>query len=1017
MLRYVLAALMTTGLFLSPAVGEEKGPRFNGDIRPILADACFSCHGQGKKKGDLRLDQFAGATAAAASGLQAIHPGDPGKSEMLKRVKSPDAKLRMPPASVKKVLTPEQVKTLEAWIAAGAKYENHWSFETVARPTALGNPIDSFINARLQKENLSANPPASPETLIRRVAFTLTGLPPTLPELDQYLNDKAAGAYERMVDRYFGSPRHGEEMARHWLDAARYADTHGLHLDNERQMWAYRDWVIQAFNGNLPFDRFTIEQIAGDLLPNAKESQLLATGFNRCNVTTSEGGSINEEWIFRNAVDRTSTMMEVWLGLTGGCSVCHDHKFDPLTAKDYYSLYAFFHSSAGPALDGNSLLTAPNIKLKGAEYAKKVAAIDVEISALRKKMESAGVGLVYADPASAPPGTLPKETENVWFDDAFPQGSRVFALGQPTNYVDAKKGKVFSGEKALRRDDSGLAQDVCENMPPMTIPSGGKLFAYVFIQPGKEPKALMLQYLKGDWKHRAVWGDYDIIPWGAAGTTERVKMGPLPQAGKWARLEVSSETIGLKSGDQVTGFALTQHGGVVFWDKAGILGNSSPACDPKQSFTAWRKQMLGREVAGLDPELARLLKEGKDSPRLLAYYLAFVSEKSAQEFSVKRKELADLEKSRLAAEAASPGSFIFRDLPSPRQSFVMLRGEYSKPGEKVEPGTPAFLPPMKRNGARATRLDLANWLVDPANPLTSRVIVNRFWQQVFGAGLVKSSGDFGAQGELPSHPELLDYLASSFIEDKWDVRNLLRKMVLSEAFKRHARVTPERLKADPENRLLARGPRLRLDAEQIRDNVLFASGLIDLTMGGRGSMPYQPPNIWEPVGFTGSNTSSYKQDKGGNLYRRSVYVFIKRTAPAPFMANFDAPNREAFCAKRERSNTPLQALQLLNDVQHFEAAKKLAERMLLEGGQTAEQRIRFAFRLALAREPAAIELEIFQEQLARHWKRYQSDPAAAAALLRVGEAKTKAGLDEPLLAAHALLANLLFNLDETITRN
>ena len=1031
MKRLLLSILILTPVFWIHAVEPSSAPvSFNKDIRPILSENCFSCHGQGKNKGELRLDTSAHFIKAGASGEKAVVPNQPDASELVKRILSTEKGKVMPPPSTKKTLTAAQKETLSKWIAQGAPYEKHWSFEPIKAQAPIEkkpNPIDAYLIAKLKKEGLSYAPKADPSTLLRRVSLTLTGLTPSVQEMETFLADKSPDAYEKMIDRYLASPKYGEEMARHWLDIVRYADTHGLHLDNERQMWAYRDWVISAFTKNQPFDRFMVEQVAGDLIPNATLDQLIATGFNRCNVSTGEGGSISEEWVFRNAVDRTSNFMEAFLGLTGGCAVCHDHKFDPITAKDYYSLYAFFHSAADSPLDGNQLLLAPSVKLDLPETKKKIAELEVEVSALRRKMEEEATKLAYEDPALKPIKSEIKVAEDIWFEDEFPKGSKVFASpGLPLELVDAKKGKVFSGTKAIRRSDAGLAQDVCENMPPITIQEGSVLFANVFLQDGRLPKAIMLQYYSTNWLHRAVWGDYNIIPWGAANTTERVNMGPLPSAGKWIRIEVAAEKVGLKPGTIVTGFAVTQFGGIVFWDKIGMTGKKDPATDPAQSFAAWWQQQTGRDQPEATSDVAILIKQGpakttdKDQVnKVKAFYLANHCTATKTQMKPSLVKLDELSKKKTALEQSAPGTAIFRELPKPRDSFVMVRGMYNKQGEKVEPNTPAIFPPLKKADPqkRADRLDLANWLVSPEQPLTSRVMVNRFWQQVFGTGIVKSSGDLGTQGELPFHPELLDWLASDFRANGWDVKKLMKLLLTSEAFQQVTSVSPELLRKDPENRLLARGPRIRLDAEQIRDNTLFTSGLLSFDMGGRGTMPYQPPNIWEPVGFTGSNTRNYKQDTGANLYRRSIYVFIKRTAPAPFMSNFDLPNREALCAKRERSNTPLQALQLMNDVQHFEAARKLAERLITEGGNDAGKRIELAYKIILSRLPAPEEKAIVMEGLEKHIARYKADPKASALVVKVGESKIKEGINESELAAYTLLANTILNLDETVNRN
>ncbi|MFN5392975.1 MAG: DUF1549 and DUF1553 domain-containing protein, partial [Planctomycetota bacterium] len=833
---------------------------------------------------------------------------------------------------------------------------------------------------------------------------------------------------EKMVDRYLQSNRYGEEMARHWLDIARYADTHGLHLDNERQMWAYRDWVVKSFNRNLSFDQFTIEQLAGDLLEKPTIDQLIATGFNRCNVTTSEGGSIDSEYYYRYAVDRTSTMASTWLALTAGCAVCHDHKFDPIPTKEFYSMYAFFNASADPAMDGNALLTNPVLKLETDEEKAKLADYDKRNVEIQAKLNDAVSKVVYNDPSLADPKPQASSTEVIWMEDDYPAGGNFAgAPGHPTTFVSADQGeKVLSGKRALKRSDPGLSQDVWgPSNASVSVPVQATLFAHVFIDPANPPKSVMLQYHRNGWLHRAVWGEYEAIPWGTANTPERVHMGPLPKAGEWVRLEVSAEKVGLNAGDNLTGFATTQFGGTVYWDKIGVTGVSDPANDPLRSFVAWWKAAKGKDTPGLPGDLNNIAKAGPEPApdaasvtRLKEHYLARLCSDTKASVAEVVSQLDQIRAQRDNFFNSIPSTFIYKDNPTPRESFIMLRGQYNQPGEKVQPDVLSILPPItKPQTGQLNRLDLAKWLVTPRHPLTSRVAVNRFWQQIFGVGLVKTSGDFGTQGETPSHPELLDWLAIHFEESGWDVKGLMRLMLTSASFKQSSKIPADVLEKDPENRMLARAPRLRLDAEQIRDNALFVGGLIDLTLGGKGVKPYQPPNIWEPVGFVGSNTRAYQQDKGSSLYRRSLYTFYKRTAPPPFMVNFDAPNREQTCTRRERSNTPLQALQLLNDVQHVEAARGLGQRILGSGLTHAPDRIELMFKTILSRKPSSRELEVLEKQVNQHLQRYKANPADAQQLIQIGESKPMPDFDPAELATYTLLASTILNMDETLTRN
>jgi hypothetical protein len=849
-------SLGVLALFVPFALSEPV--KYNRDVKPILAENCFGCHGAGKQKGGLRLDTAEAATAKnTKTDLIAFAPKKPAESEALKRIASTDAKDVMPPPDSHKTLTDAQKQVLKRWVEEGAVHEPHWSFAPLSAPPVpkgAANPIDAFLNEALVKKGLTPNAEADKPVLIRRVAFTLTGLPPTPKEVDEFVNDTRPGAYERMVERYFASPHHGEEMAKHWLDLARYADTHGLHLDNERGLWPYRDWVVKAFNANMKFDRFTVEQLAGDLLANPTKDQLVATGFNRCNVSTGEGGSIESEWHFRNAIDRAAVAAETWLGLTAGCATCHDHKFDPISQKEFYSLYAFFYSAAGSPLDGNQLYHEPSVKLATPEQEKRLADYDRRL----KAVDAAVAKVKYADP-----GVLAALTGAAGHPDATDTGLSFVA------WVAARGG-----------DDKA-------NLPKPVADVFKALGTY------KTPDANQAKQLRDHYLRAVCLSTKDVL-------------GPL---------------------------------------------------------------VTSKEVV-----------------------------------SAERKKLDD----------GIPASMIFRD-GGVRQAHVMNRGDYTKPGDKVEPGTPAVFPKLSANG-RATRLHFAHWLVRDDHPLTARVYANRLWQIAFGVGLVKTSSDFGIQGEPPVHPELLDWLAADF-RGTWDVRATLRRMLLSDAFRRSAKATPSLLTADPENRLLARGPRLRLDAEQIRDNALSASGLLDFTVGGKGVKPYQPDNIWEPVAFTGSNTQHYKRDAGNALYRRTMYTFYKRTAPAPYMVNLDAPNREQPCPKRDRSNTPLQALQLLNDTQHVEAARILAERIIGEGGATADERVTFAFKLLLSRPPTDKELAIVTVELAKHAERYAKKPDDATKLLAVGDRKANPKLKADEVAAWALVASMLLNLDETLTRN
>lgn len=1021
-----------------------EGVQYGRDVLPILAGHCFACHGPdaSSRKADLRLDDTAGATAKRDGGA-ALVPGSLDQSELWQRIISTDEATVMPPPSTKKPLTPAQKEILKQWIEQGGEYQNHWAFSPPvaveppanSRPGWTENPVDRFILARLTGEGLEPRPEASRPTLIRRVAFALTGLPPTLAEIEKFERDESPQAYEAMVDRYLGSPRYGEEMARHWLDVARYADTHGLHLDNVREMWAYRDWVVGAFNRNLPYDQFTIEQLAGDQLPNPTRDQLVATGFNRCNVTTSEGGSIEPEFLFRYAVDRTSTVVQAWLGLTGGCAVCHDHKYDPLSAREFYSLYAFFYSAADPAMDRNINTTEPFLRLPTPTQERDLNVLKTAEQEARQALTEALRGVKLTDPAEANlpaaeqlAATEPVPVADVWFDDQFPTGARVSCSSRnASTWVTEPGAGVASGVRALRQSFAGNYTDKAEAFATsLVVPRQARFQVQVRVSRGGPPETLWLELQTSKGVRRAIWGNADRVGSGPTGNPDRLRVGDVPRGGEWVSLEVSGEAWKLDGGETVRGLVFGQFGGTVDWDRLLISGELAPASDPRASFTAWWTDRKGIDTPGIPAELAAVLKGGPvaevaapQREALQAHWQAHVARPTTAGWRLARDRLDLATAQRVALEESLPGTFIFRDLDKPRDTFVMLRGQYDKPGEKVEPGVPAIFPPLQleEGSQRARRLDLAKWLLRPDQPLTARVAVNRLWQQFFGAGLVLTSADFGLRGMPPSHPELLDWLAVHHRDSGWDMKALVRLLLTSATFRQGAQVLPETLARDPENRLYARGPRFRLDAEQIRDNALFVAGLLNPRMGGPGVRPYQPPNIWEPVGYADSNTRFYLQDHGRDLYRRSLYCFLKRTAPPPFMSNFDGPNREQMCARRERTNTPLQALQLLNDIQQFEAARGLAGRIVTEGGATIPERLQWASRTVLARKLHVDELRMLENAVGYYRERYDADPAAAKQVVGVGESPLIPNVSAPELAAWTLLSNLLLNTDETVNRN
>ena len=1016
----------------SAAFAADPPVDFNRDIRPILSNTCYKCHGfdQAKREAGLRLDTQEGSLEKLESGATAIVPGKHAESEVFKRLTATDPGERMPPADSGKTVTPEQIELIKRWIDQGAKYQGHWSFVTPVRPelpqvktqASVKNPIDNFILARLEKDGISPAAAADKITLIRRLTYDLTGLPPTIAEIEAFVKDAAPNAYETLVDRLLKSPRYGEHMARYWLDAARYGDTHGLHFDNERSLWPYRDWVVRAFNDNLPYDQFTTWQIAGDLIPNSTLDQKIASGFNRCNVTTSEGGSINDEVLARYAVDRTETMSTVFLGLTLGCAVCHNHKFDPVTQKEFYQLYAFFNSAADAAMDGNALLPAPVMKVAQPEQLTKLSDIEKHVAELRKQMEEKVATIEYTDPT--PDGAAAEKTlepkEYVWIDDGTPPGAQLQG-DTPWKFVEKKDGPVHKGEKSNTRKAPGQSQHFFTGASPgLKVGDGDKLFAYVYLDPQDPPKEVMLQWNDGQWEHRAYWGD-DAIPFGAGDAPGHRKLGSLPPLGEWVRLEVDAAHVGLAPGAIINGWAFTQFGGTVHWDTAGILTRTPQDGQGFESLAVWQAYEKTQKKSSLPGEVQNALKAADDKrndaqkKQIRDYFLKNVYSKTKEILLPLQKEVDKADQERKDTDNAIPASLVMGDMPSPRETFILIRGAYDKKGEKVTPGTPAVLPPMAKD-APANRLGLARWLTDPQHPLVARVTVNRFWQQYFGTGLVKTAEDFGSQGQAPSHPELLDWLSREFIDSGWDVKRLQKLIVMSNTYQQSSKVTPELLKRDGDNILLARGPRFRLDAEAIRDSAVFTAGLLTEKPGGRGVRPYQPDGIWEAISFQGSNTQNYKMDGGDAIYRRSIYTFWKRTAPPAALQTLDAPSRESCVVRRARTNTPLQALLLMNDQQYVEAARMLAQRIIKEGGDTPEKRLAYAFRLATGREPAADETAVLVRVFQKNEATFAADKPAAEKLLAVGLSPRDQALAVENLAAYTMVCNLIFNLDETMTK-
>ena len=1030
------SALALVVFVVGAATAAAQPVSFQRQVRGILSDKCFRCHGPdvAERQAGLRLDLEADAKKVLESGVRAIVPGKSADSEIVARITSDDIDLRMPPEDSGKELSASEVDILQRWIAQGAPWGTHWAFTEVQRPklpevgdaSADLSEIDQFVQARLPGMGLKAAEQADRVALIRRVTLDLNGLPPTIAEVNAFVADRSPTAYEAVVQRLLSSPRFGEHMARYWLDAARYGDTHGLHLDNYREMWAYRDWVVDAFNQNKPFDVFTIEQLAGDLLENPTDEQLVATGFNRCHVTTSEGGSIAEEVHVRNVVDRVVTTGTVFMGLTLDCTRCHDHKFDPLTMKDFYSLYAYFNSIDGAPLDGNKKDPAPVLKVLTGQQKHQLAELEAKRNAAQQKLTQYLTSIEYVEPESPRAPMLPEPKEFVWVEDSVPQGAK--AQGNtPWKFVTAPA-PVFSGKVSSTRTARGLSQHLFDDAPePLKVGADDVFFCYVHLDPRNPPKEIMLQWNDGNWNHRAYWGG-DHIDWGNANTVSRKRIADLPRAGEWVRLEVPAVAVGVKAGAEVKGWAFTQFDGTVHWDRAGIISRT----DQRRlydSFAEWQKDQLSEQGKSLPKNVLPVLtkpvdkRSADESKTLTGYFLEFAYAESQKTVAPLHNEIKLAQDRLNGIRKSAPTTLVFREKAEPKAAHMLTRGEYDQKGEQVARAVPAVLPGLPQ-GAPSNRLGLARWLTADNHPLTSRVTVNRIWQQFFGTGLVKTAEDFGSQGETPTHPLLLDWLCAEFMmpqldgaQHDWDVKHLVRLIVMSAAYRQSANLTPGDYEKDPENRFLSRGPRFRMDAEQLRDHALHIGGLLSEKMGGPSVKPPQPDGLWFAVGYSGSNTVRFKKDEGSDkVHRRTLYTFIKRTAPPPQMSTFDAPSREACVVRRERTNSPLQALLLMNDPQYVECARGLAERSFSEAGPTPMERAEWMLRQAVLRQPSEMEVQGLVADYEANLADYKADPDSATRLLQVGETEARSDVVPEEFAAWTMVGNLILNLDEVINK-
>ncbi|MGZ8939349.1 MAG: PSD1 and planctomycete cytochrome C domain-containing protein [Limisphaerales bacterium] len=1173
LLMTLALAVALGGVQAAESSANPKQPvNFSRQIRPLLSENCFTCHGpdQEQRKAKLRLDTKEGAIASK-DGVHIIKPGASAESELIKRLITSDEDEAMPPAKFGKKLTTAQIELLRTWIDQGANWETHWAFEKPVRPelpkvknTAWPkNEIDYFVLEKLEAEKLAPQPEADKPTLIRRASLDVTGLPPTIEELDAYLADGSPNAYEKVVSRLVDSSRYGEQMTRYWLDGARYADSHGYHIDSTRSIWKYREWVIEAFNKNMPFDQFTVEQIAGDLLPNATTSQKIASGYIRCNMSTGEGGAIEEEYRAKYAFDRLETTSTMWLGLTMTCARCHTHKYDPITHHEYYSLLSFFNNLDEPIMDGNKPNPDPFLKIPSAKQAERQDWLKNSIAKAQEKIdgkmpeldgkqpewqkqwhEKLAMGWQALDLTGASSRQETKftaaEDKSLVVESAGDEVTWILSAGIPASRFGAVRLEVLPEEKldpekakekvTLRIGEieaelipaDGKAQKLSfvsaaadgsnENSPfknaidgkaetdwTLTFPRGEKHLAVLALkEPRQLPESSKLTIrlkMKGRESETALRRfrisaatESDLIanlfplqiqPWKVIGPfkTEDVKTALDTEFPPEKELDFSKSYPGVRDpirwNDQpgyedgkshvFVQYLHGVHGAYYFHRKIQATAarklNISLRADDFSRVWLNGKEIARREqkaATGDAPLRVTLdLTPGENQllikvvnhqgecrfrfdtfladpdalPLQAAVILASTSNPAGEEGKLVAQHFRAVHspdwKSTLdqlvlwreeqeALDRSIPTTLIAKDSSKFRETRVLMRGEYDQLGDTVPHGVPAILPPFPAD-APTNRLGFAQWMVQPDHPLVARVVVNRFWQQYFGVGLVKTTEDFGMQSEPPSHPALLDWLATEFVRSGWDMKHIQR-LILTSASYRQSSAAPASLYArDPENRFIARGPRFRVDAETLRDTALALGGLLIEEIGGPSVKPYQPPGLWEAVSF--NNSQKYDQDHGEEQYRRSLYIHWKRQSPPPNMLLFDAPTREYCVVRRPRTNTPLQALALLNDPQYVEASRGFGDRMLRHDAASDRARLSYAFRLATAREPSAEEIDTLLDVLQKQEADFSKNTAAAEQFLSIGEWKPGAELNKAKLAAWATVAGLILNLDETVTKN
>ncbi|MBC19770.1 MAG: hypothetical protein CMJ74_05880 [Planctomycetaceae bacterium] len=1017
---------------------------FNHDIRPLLATACFTCHGpdENKREADLRLDVPEGFAGLTASDVPVLKPHDPAQSELYRRLVSTDPTEQMPPPDALHQLTATEINRIKNWIEEGGIWDEHWAFVSPEQPKLpsirrhdwVRQPLDQFILARIEAEGLQPSPEADRRTLIRRVTFDLTGFPPTPSEVRDFLADDSPGAYEQLVDRLLDSPRFGERMAVDWLDASRFADTHGYHEDFHRDMWPWRDWVIRAINQNMPFNQFAMEQIAGDLIPDATNQQLVATGFSRNHGVTASG--ISEEYRVEYVIDRVKTTSAIFLGLTIGCAQCHDHKYDPITQKDFYRFFAYFNTITDKGVENRSGNVDPLIRVEDPMLLAATYEAQERLKAITQKMEQVRqlrasnidkwLVLLKQDTVDRPEATMQPTLGLVThfrIDDR--EGVRVAsALGGEAGYVRGRAEWIEDAKRSSLRFDGKTHVDLGDRA------AFDRLDAFSFggwIYPEREGILLARvspdQSLRG-YEVRVGGGKIDArlthreFEKGLRVTTE--EDAPL---NAWSHVFVtydgSSRAAGVKiylNGEHLkTNIEKDSLRGTIRVPeplKIGQRGNRQALLGRAADIRVYNRQLTDAEVGQLSGKvdlLARLKEEplSTESRSLFETHYLKTKDHDYQRLC-REQEACKAELRRLGDD--NPTVMVMQEMKEPRETFILNRGQYDQHGEKVHPGTPAVLPALPED-APPNRLGLATWLTDQDHPLFGRVMANRLWQMVFGIGIVETAEDFGIQGARPTHPQLLDYLAREFASSDWNIKRLIRHLVLSATYRQSSVVSPERLAEDRDNRLLARGPRYRMSAEMIRDAALAASGLLVDRVGGPSVKPYQPSGLWIEM-----QNRPYEPDHGENLYRRSLYTYIKRSVPPPNMVALDATNREVCTMRRQRTSTPLAALVMLNDPTFVEAARALAGSLLKSSSLEIEDCIHQGYLRVVGRSPSAEELDELLRLFARQREIYREDRRAAESLVSVGESPHDSSLPVEVHAALTCVASVILNLDETISK-